>query len=107
MDFRFAFRTMSKNARVTILAALPLARGIEASTAILSVTKGVLLNPLPYRDPDRLALIWAEMPRSGFVRYPISGPELGDLRSRSKSFEEFASIWTTTGAPGGVKGPGT
>jgi len=98
MDVRFAFRTMSKNARVTILAALTLALGIGASTAILSVTKGVLLDPLPYRDPDRLALIWAEMPRSGFVRYPISGPELEDLRSRSKSFEEFASIWTTTGA---------
>ena len=98
MDVRFAFRTMVKNARVTILAALTLALGIGASTAILTVTKGVLLDPLPYRDPDRLALIWAEMPRSGFVRYPISGPELYDLRSRSKLFEEFASIWTTTGA---------
>jgi putative ABC transport system permease protein len=64
----------------------------------LIVTKGVLLDPLPYRDSDRLALIWSEMPRSGFVRYPISGPELEDLRARSKSFEEFASIWTTTGA---------
>jgi len=98
MDVRFAIRTMARNARVTLLAALTLALGIGASTAILSVTKGVLLDPLPYRDPDRLALIWAEMPRSGFVRYPISGPELEDLRSRSKSFEEFASIWTTTGA---------
>ncbi len=98
MDVRFAFRTLSRNSRVTILAALTLALGIGASTAILSVTKGVLLDPLPYRDPDRLALIWAEMPRSGFVRYPISGPELEDLRSRSQSFEEFASIWTTTGA---------
>ncbi len=47
MDVRFAFRTMSKNARVTILAALTLALGIGASTAILSVTKGVLLDPLP------------------------------------------------------------
>jgi predicted permease len=98
MDVRFALRTMFRNARVTILAALTLALGIGASTAILSVTKGVLLDPLPYRDPDRLALIWAEMPRSGFVRYPISGPELEDLRSRSRFFEEFASIWTTTGA---------
>jgi putative ABC transport system permease protein len=98
MDVRFAIRTLFKNARVTVLAVVTLALGIGASTAILSVTKGVLLDPLPYRDPDRLALIWAEMPRSGFVRYPISGPELGDLRSRSKSFEEFASIWTTTGA---------
>jgi putative ABC transport system permease protein len=98
MDLRFALRTMSRNARFTILAALTLALGIGASTAILSVTKGVLLDPLPYKNPDRLALIWAEMPRSGFVRYPISGPELQDLRSRSKSFEELASIWTTTGA---------
>jgi hypothetical protein len=91
------FEPCSERAR-HLLAALTLALGIGASTAILSVTKGVLLDPLPYRDPDRLALIWAEMPRSGFVRYPISGPELEDLRARSKSFEEFASSWTTTGA---------
>lgn len=97
-EMRFALRTMWRNGRGTILAALTLALGIGASTAILSVTKGVLLDPLPYPDADRLALIWAEMPRSGFVRYPISGPELQDLRSRSESFQEFASIWTTRGA---------
>ena len=56
------------------------------------------MDPLPYRDSDRLTLIWTELPQSGYVRAPISGPELHDLRSRSEGFEEFASIWTTAGA---------
>lgn len=97
-DMRFSIRSLGRNARVTLLAAVTLALGIGAITAILSVTKSVLLDPLPYPDSERLTLIWAELPRAGFVRFPISGPELDDLRTRSKSFEEFASIWTTVGA---------
>ena len=96
--FRFAFRSTWRHARVTMVAAGTLAIGIGASTAILSVTKSVLLGPLPYRDSERLSLIWSESSQSGFVRFPISGPELNDLRERSDTFEEFASIWTTTGA---------
>lgn len=97
-DLRFGVRSTWRNGRVTVLAALSLVLGIGASTAILCVTKGVLVDPLPYRDADRLALIWSEMPASDFTRYPISGPELNDLRERSEHFEELASIWTTTGA---------
>ena len=97
-DLRFTLRSLWSNTRVTMMAALTLALGIGASTVILSVTKGVLLDPLPYKDSDRLTLIWSEMAESGFARYPISGPELNDLRTRSELFEEFASIWTTTGA---------
>jgi putative ABC transport system permease protein len=97
-ELRLAIRSGWRNGRVSFVAALTLALGIGASTAILSVTKGVLLDPLPYRDADRLALVWSEMAQSDFTRYPISGPELNDLRARSERFEEFASIWTTTGA---------
>ena len=95
-DLRFTLRSLWSNTRVTMMAALTLALGIGASTVILSVTKGVLLDPLPYEDSDRLTLIWSEMAASSFARYPISGPELNDLRTRSELFEEFASIWTTT-----------
>jgi putative ABC transport system permease protein len=98
MDLRFALRSMWRNGRVSLLAALTLALGIGAITAILTVAKGVLLDPLPYREADHLALIWSEMPNSDYAHFPISGPELNDLRTRSHHFEEFASIWTTTGA---------
>jgi putative ABC transport system permease protein len=97
-DLRFTLRSLWSNTRVTMIAGLTLALGIGAATVILSVTKVVLLDPLPYEDSERLTLIWSEMPASGFMRYPISGPELNDLRTRSERFEEFASIWTTTGA---------
>lgn len=97
-DLRFTLRSLWSNARITIMAALTLALGIGASTVILSVTKGVLLDPLPYEDSSRLTLIWSEMSESNFTKYPISGPELHDLRTRSALFEEFASIWTTVGA---------
>ena len=97
-QLRFAFRSALRNGRVTLVAALTLSIGIAASTAILTVTKRVLIDPLPYAEPDRLALIWSEMSQSNFTRYPISGPELHDMRTRSEHFEDFASIWTTTGA---------
>lgn len=98
MDLRFAARTARRNLRVALPAAISLALGVGATTAILTVTKRVLVDPLPYPDSERLALVWSEMPTSGFQRYPISGPELDDLRTRSRELEELASIWTTTGA---------
>jgi hypothetical protein len=48
-----------------ILAAATLALGIGATTAVYTIVRAVLLRPLPYRDPGRLALIWDNAPRDG------------------------------------------
>ncbi len=57
-DLRFAFRAFSRAPRFTVPAVLALALGIGATSAIFSVVRGVMLKPLPYRDPDRIVSIW-------------------------------------------------
>ncbi len=97
-ELRQAARSLLRSPGLSGTAILTLALGIGATTAIFSVVHGVLIEPLPYRQPDRLAIVWSAMDATGYQRAPISGPELTDLRERSRSFESFGSIWSTTAA---------
>ena len=64
-DSRFALRFLANNATFAAVAALTLALGIGANSAIFTVVNAVLLKPLPYREPDRLAMIWLDNRRLG------------------------------------------
>lgn len=97
-DARYALRTLAKSPGFTAAVVITMALGIGANSAIFSVVHALLLAPLPYRDADRLIFIWSDMTDSGYPRAPLSGPELGDLRSRSTTCSAFGAIWSNTTA---------
>src|SRR5579884_2753801 len=57
-DLRYAFRTLRRNASFTVVAALTIAIGIGANTAMFSVAYGMLFRPLPYPGADRVAVVY-------------------------------------------------
>jgi len=61
-DLRYAYRQCLKQSGFFAVATLTLALGIGATTAMFSVVNGVLLRPLPYRNPERLANVWSAIP---------------------------------------------
>ena len=98
MDFRdlvVAARVLRKSPVFTLTAALTIALGVGASTAIFSVTNAVLLRPLPYRDPDRLVVACTDMRRRNVRDFPLSNANYIDLREGTKSvFEDLAGVFT-------------
>ena len=104
-DVRFAWRGLRRSPGFAAVAILTLALGIGANTAIFSVVRAMLIAPLPFRDPSRLAFVWSDMTTSGYPRAPLSGPELKDLRDRGTLFTDFGAIWATTAALTGGPDP--
>ncbi len=93
-----ATRSLRRSGGFTVTAIVTLGLAIGAATAVWSVVAALLLKPLPYRDPDRLVFISSELPRGGYRHAPLSGPEIADLRERSRTLEAVAGLWPTTGA---------
>ncbi len=91
-EIRFAIRSLSRNLVFTAAAALSLALGIGANTAIFSVVNGVLLRPAPFAALDRIAMVWETDRKSGTLREPASIPDFFDFQARSKQFERLAAF---------------
>jgi len=96
-DLLYAARTMRRAPGFTFAAVLTLALAIGGISAIFSVVKVVLLDPLPYKQPERLVVVWNEFQKMGLKRAPGAGFALVQLRERSKSFESIGGIWTSNG----------
>ena len=88
-DLRFAIRVLAKSPGFTIIAVLTLALGIGANTAIFSVVNGVLLRPLPFKDPSRLMIIAEKSP---FPVISTSFENFSDWRDQSSSFERMQAV---------------
>ena len=92
-ELRFALRALRKAPGVTAIAVLTLALGIGANTAIFSVVNGVLLRPLPYRDPSRIVLLNERTPR--FPVLSVSWQNYKDWRDQSHSFDYVGAVRNT------------
>jgi putative ABC transport system permease protein len=94
-DFSYALRTLRKSPLFTITVVVTIALAIGASTAIFSVTNGVLLRKLPYKDPERLVLVSSDLQRRNVKDFPHSNVNFLDLRNSAKNnFEDFAAVRT-------------
>ncbi len=105
-DLRFALRLLRKNPGFALVAAIIMALGIGANTAIFSIVNKVLLEPLPFRDADRVVQIWHTPPQSSFpgiTTFSISPANFLDWQKQNHVFESMALY---TGANFDITGEG-
>jgi predicted permease len=99
-DLRYALRMLRKTPGLTAVMVLSLAIGIGANSAVFSVVDALLLRPLPYPQPERLAAIWLHSPGIGIFRDWPSPGQYVDIRNENHSFEEISisrlTSWTVT-----------
>jgi predicted permease len=88
-DLRYGARTLFKAPGFTLTAVVALALGIGANTAMFSIVNGVLLQPLPYAEADRLLKLYTSMPQ--FRDASVSYPNFLDWQQRSRSLEQMAA----------------
>jgi putative ABC transport system permease protein len=101
-DLRYGARSLLQQPGFTTVAALTLALGVGANTAIFSVVNGVLLRPLPYKEPERVMMLWEANDR---VRNnPVSNQNFADWRERQQSFEFISAFSGRWGGPETVTG---
>ena len=92
-DTRYALRTLRRNRTLAAAAIVTLALGIGASTAIFSAVNGVILRPLPFPEPERLAMVWEDNPEKGWVKQVAAPANYLDWRQQVKAFAD-AAAWT-------------
>lgn len=92
-DFACWVRVLRRNPAYLAVTLLTLALGVGVTTAILSVAFSVLLRPLPFPEPDRLALVWEETDSNEQAMFSV--PDYLDLRAGLRNFEQFAANWGT------------
>lgn len=91
-DIRFAFRSFLRSPRFTLPALTALALGIGATSAIFSVVRGVILEPLPYRDPERIVAVWEHRLDRNRPRNVIAPANFVAWRERNTSFEHLGMV---------------
>jgi predicted permease len=102
-DVRYALRQLGKNLGFTAVAVLTLALGIGVTTAIFSVVYGVLLRPLPYRDPNRIMAVFEITSKGRPSR--VADPNFDDFRDHSRSFQAIAKYTDNVASVSGASQP--
>jgi putative ABC transport system permease protein len=101
-SFRLAVRSLLHRPGFCVVVIVTLALGIGATSAIFTVVNAVLLTPLPYRAPDRLAMIWSQW--SNFNKTWVSQDEYLDYQRQTRLFTDVAA-WSNSGEVA-ITGPG-
>lgn len=94
-DIRFALRQLLKQPAFTAIAVVTVALAIGATTAVLSLVNGLLIRPLPYREPQQLVLLLQHFKSQNLDRIPVSPPEFKDYETRAHSFEKLGAFGYT------------
>src|ERR1051325_8683135 len=102
-DLTYAFRMLLKHPGVTAIAVITLALGIGANTAIFSVVNAVLLNPLPYKQPERLVSLWENVPGHGRLR--AAPAHFFDWEEQNTVFKDVAAFGQSSMTLTGVGEP--
>src|SRR5439155_3304191 len=103
-DLRYGFRLLRKSPGYALVVVLTLALGVGANTAIFSVVDAVLLRPLPYGEPDRLVLVYAQNPDRSIPRFSVSYADWIDWRAQNRVFTDIALVMNGTATlDGGVE----
>src|SRR5256712_2472725 len=93
-DLRYGLRLLKKHPGFAIVAALTLALGVGATTAIFSVVNAVLLRPLPYAEADRLAMVWenVNLPQYKNAQNTPAPGNFRDWRDENSTFPDLAAL---------------
>jgi putative ABC transport system permease protein len=100
-DIRYGARQLRKNPGFTAIAMLTLALGIGANSAVFSMVNGILLEQLPYKDPQQLVLLSEQLPRAP-AKFGVSPPDFDFIRSNGKTFSAMAAYRTVSYELSGV-----
>lgn len=103
-DFRFALRSLARVPGFSIVVLLTLALGIGANAAIFSIVDGVLLRPLPFRDAQRLVLLFESDRLRGTTQEGFSAPDFFDVAERNEVFQGLALFQTPSATLTGASG---
>jgi putative ABC transport system permease protein len=89
-DLRYGARILLKQPAFTLVAVVTLALGIGANTAIFSLVNSILLQPLPFREPDRIVRMLQASPKLGLNSWGVSQADFAAYREQNRSFETIA-----------------
>ncbi len=89
-DLRYGVRILLKQPAFTFVAVITLALGIGANTAIFSLVNSILLQPLPFREPDRIVRMLQASPKLGLTSWGVSQADFAAYREQNRSFETLA-----------------
>lgn len=104
-DLAVGFRRLVRSPGFAAVAVLTLALGIGATSAIFSVLNAIVLQPLNFHEPERLAQIWESSPGRGWDYFAMSQPNYVDYRDTNGSFDSFAALGFRTFNLTGVDEP--